>query len=694
MDRHGAGHPWSNQLALAAAVMTARHLDVSTVLGYLRTVETFLEALFAHLRISSMEQWDGERAMRASLTGEVPEVRTLEQRLRFWSVYAAISNHEERWLRRVTDDERRRYKSLVLPRLDPRDFKGLVPRMAAMAERKERRKTETDAVLPHFIDIRNEAHLRFNRLVRIRQAYRQALDVSAKQGRSVLPLDFSLDEGADPERGQGPCERLHFRLWDRRTFILAHRDHYSITTVCDAKVGRNTTAPERNRPFVEFVGAERLLDNAPPEGLWFADMIASRVLGNCPVTGTAEQRAERQAWLRKWGYTNDNGRVHFSPLNGGVTGLLTWGIEGGDERFNEHAAAKTGAVLVPVENLVAACAFGLLAVELFTTTGMRMNEAMQVRLDPDCFICLEMPAPPDADDRAPRLRWLFRLIPKGEREDKPADYYIGSDTKKVLVTLCRVLQEHYQLQRGEPLPRVPFNAGNARSHRFGPARYVFQYSKQAIPSNGITACMRFLLHGMLFRTREGQIVLLKAHLLRHAFATHAVQVEKYPLDVVGAWLKQKNLEVTDYYSQPTAGLIADAADDYLARFSTFLNAGQLIERTPEELRKLHEEAQGRIGALADVVGGHCTQPGFCPAKFACVGCPANASDPAKRQQIESRLRWTTAQREETLRQGLTLETARFNQDIRACHAMLREMDLVERWRADAEHGHLTLLPVI
>jgi hypothetical protein len=26
--------------------------------------------------------------------------------------------------------------------------------------------------------------------------------------------------------------------------------------------------------------------------------------------------------------------------------------------------------------------------------------------------------------------------------------------------------------------------------------------------------------------------------------------------------------------------------------------------------------------------------------------------------------------------------------------MLREMDLVERWRADEERGHLTLLPVL
>jgi hypothetical protein len=225
------------------------------------------------------------------------------------------------------------------------------------------------------------------------------------------------------------------------------------------------------------------------------------------------------------------------------------------------------------------------------------------------------------------------LDPKGERENKPADYYVGSDTKKVLINLCKLLQEHYRLEHGEPLPPVGFQANHPRSHRFGPARYVFQYSSQAIPSNGITGCMRFLLHGMIFRTREGQIVLLKAHLLRHAFATHAVQVEKYPLDVVGAWLKQKNLAVTDYYSQPIAGLIAGVADEYLARFSTFLNAGQLIERTPAELRTLHDQARGRIGALADVVGGHCTQPGFCPAKFACVGCPANASDPAKRRQI-------------------------------------------------------------
>ena len=217
------------------AVMLARRLDLATVLGYLRTVQTFFETLFPHLGITSMAEWDAGRAMRASLRCEVSKVHTLEQRLRFWSTYTSISNHEHIWFGRLPDEDRRRYEVFVLPRVDPRDFKGLVPRVAAMVERKHRRKTETDAVLPYFIDLRTEAHLRFNRLMRVRAAYKRALQVLAERGPSVLPLEFTVDEGGDLERRLPPCERLHFRLWDRRSFILAHRDKYSNTTVCDAR---------------------------------------------------------------------------------------------------------------------------------------------------------------------------------------------------------------------------------------------------------------------------------------------------------------------------------------------------------------------------------------------------------------------------------------------------------------------------
>jgi hypothetical protein len=93
---------------------------------------------------------------------------------------------------------------------------------------------------------------------------------------------------------------------------------------------------------------------------------------------------------------------------------------------------------------------------------------------------------------------------------------------------------------------------------------------------------------------------------------------------MGEMLKQKNLEVTDYYSQPTGSMVASAADTLLARFAAQLDVGDAVTHTPNEVRQLYEEARGKVGALAEVIGGHCVQPGFCPAKFACIGCPANA----------------------------------------------------------------------
>ncbi len=163
---------------------------------------------------------------------------------------------------------------------------------------------------------------------------------------------------------------------------------------------------------------------------------------------------------------------------------------------------------------------------------------------------------------------------------------------------------------------------------------MFQYAHRHLSDNTITSCMHFLLHGMVFRTREGKLVVLKSHLLRHAFATHAVQVEKIPIDIVGAWLHQKNLTITDYYSKPTESMVAEASDLFLSRVAAQINVREAVLRSPEELRQLYEGARGKAGTLADVIGGHCVSHGYCAAKFACVGCAGKVPDPAKRYQIE------------------------------------------------------------
>lgn len=194
--------------------------------------------------------------------------------------------------------------------------------------------------------------------------------------------------------------------------------------------------------------------------------------------------------------------------------------------------------------------------------------------------------------------------------------------------------------------------------------------------------MCFLLHGLVLHTREGQPVVLKPHLLRHAFATHAVQVEKIPLDVVGAWLKQKNLAVTDYYSQPTAGMVAAAADQYLSRVAAHIDVERAVLRSPEELRRLYEEARGRAGTLANVLGGQCVSHGFCTAKFACIGCAGKVPDPAKRHQVEAQRAWAVEQVRLATAEGLYPEARRMEQLLRDASAELKEMDLIERYRQD------------
>ena len=149
----------------------------------------------------------------------------------------------------------------------------------------------------------------------------------------------------------------------------------------------------RNRTFLEFLRADRLASDAPPEGLWFEELLRRGLLHRAPGVRGADVAAE-QAWVRAWGYGRPGATRHVAPFFSNVPGLLSWTRATGESRFNRVAQTKTAGVLIPVDSLWAAATFGLLAIDLFTTTGMRMNEAMQIRLTEDAFVRLVMPAPP------------------------------------------------------------------------------------------------------------------------------------------------------------------------------------------------------------------------------------------------------------------------------------------------------------
>ena len=694
LERNVIGTPWADHLALAAAVMMARRRDVGTVRGVVQVIHVRFTQLFPALGLATMADWQPEHVIAYLKAECLPQDRQ-SVRTDFWRRYNTASRVLARWLASLPDPERTRYQRYVLPAVRPDHVEGLIKCAELQREQRRKRKAETDAILPQFADIRAEAHIRYNRFRRLRQAFRDAAAQLTPPDPPSLPLTVAYDEGADPVRGVPPQERLHFRLWDRRSWVLAHADHYQPSTVAEVRThARRAYSDARNRVFLEFCRAERLLSDAPPEGLWFEELLRRGLLHRVRRRDSTEHDfAAEQAWLRAWGYGREDSRQRVVPFFSRIPGLLAWSKANGDSTFLRLAQRKTGAVLIPVESLAAAVTFGLLAIDLFTTTGMRMNELMQVRLADDAFVRLVMPAPPGARDATPRVRYAFRLIPKGERTDRPHTFFIGRETMRLLVATATMLAEHYGLAPGAPLPHVPFNPFHGRAHRFGPAPYLFQYSHQHLSDLGITACLRFLLHGMVFRTRDGQPVVLTAHLLRHAFATHAVHVEKIPVDIVGEWLKQKNLDVTDYYSQPTEGMVADAADRYLARIAAHVQVGEAVRRSPTELRALYETARGKVGTLAEVIGGHCVSHGFCAAKFACVGCAGKVPDPAKRPQIERHRAWAQTQVALATDDGLFPEAERMRQLIRDCDSELHEMDQIDAYRRDEAHAaHIQIAP--
>lgn len=686
--RQVVGKPWADHLTLAAAVLSAQQYDFATIRNCLVSLNARLTDLFREEQSRSFKEWDAQECIVTYLKGELVSKDTPGVRAAFCSSYLVCVKQVSAWLETLPSAERAVYQRFLLPPIHPMVVHGLTKHREGIRQARQKRKEETDAVVIQFADLRAEAHYRYNRIVRLHQAYLDALkELHHRQElgeTDLFPFEFSYEEGGDPDHGIPAQERLSFRLWTRESFVAAHQANYGRTTRSQAKQFDDIV-------FLEFVKAERLTGDAPPESLWFLELFKLGVVGAHPLHGKGEKTKVRKQWLRAWGYLDEHKDTGTRPFYGYIPGVLHWPQDGGQASFVFQAQRKTDSLFLPVEPLFAAATFGVLAVDIFTTTGMRMNELLQLRLTSDCFVRLQMPAPPGAKDQSPRIRYAFRLLPKGEKTDTLQDYFIGEETKRLLVKVARTLAEHYRLQAGEPLPSVPYSPNDAREHRFDEAPYLLQYNHQALPSDAITACMRFLLHGMVFRTRTAKPVILKAHLLRHAFATFAVQVEKIPLDIVGALLKQKNLDVTDYYSQPTESMVAEAHDQYLARSALHLNVGEALRRSPEELQALYHEAKGKAGTLAEVIGGHCVCHGFCAAKFACVGCAGKVPDPAKRGQLEQHRTWAMQQVEFATQEGLYPEAERMKQLIRDCETELQEMDQIEAYRRD--EGHVAIVQI-
>jgi hypothetical protein len=190
LQRTVAGHPWADHLALVAAVMSAWRYDAWSVKLVICRLHARFTLIFKELAFHQMNEWNAEQFFPPYLKKEILAQDSTYTRERFWIDYSTASKQIWWWLKGLPEPEQERYRLFALPLVPRLSVYGLLHFKESQQRQQQARKQETDALVPHFAAMRAQAHLRYNCLVRLRQACQDAA-AQARRDEQAFPIAFS-----------------------------------------------------------------------------------------------------------------------------------------------------------------------------------------------------------------------------------------------------------------------------------------------------------------------------------------------------------------------------------------------------------------------------------------------------------------------------------------------------------------------
>lgn len=316
------------------------------------------------------------------------------------------------------------------------------------------------------------------------------------------------------------------------------------------------------------------------------------------------------------------------------------------------------------------CTFGLLATDVFTTTGARINELLQISNTKECITLKKL-------DK--KIRYSFWAVPKGR--DQVEEFYVSQQTMEYVQIVLRMLKDHYQ---SDKIPSVRYEY--ERRHLFlDPKPFFFQYNRKAMDKDALSASVRVLLHGLRIETQDGSAITVKADLLRHAFSTEARQRHKMPADILAKILHQRDLTVTDYYSEPTSTMVAQAASNLHDVIASYVDVDEAILRSPKELQQELEEHKQQVGVLNQVLGGTCVTNFVCPTKMACLGCKAKVPKPEKEHELYQVIELSKDMEKRFAKLGLGIEVKKAIEMRKQARIELQEIDSIKKYREERDY---------
>lgn len=549
----------------------------------------------------------------------------------FFKRYNTALGYFSTWFQTLKEKDKETFLPFILPYYEHELFKNKLKQIHTNRTEKRKRKSVVDLIMENFPKFRNESK---SRSLLIEKIYLYFVNSNHCGIFTIIHGNLKLD----------------FEIIEIKDLL----SNYHVEDI-----------PENINPNEKLIKFISINGNSDPNSLstfWLYDMCKYGLFHHSPLNEECEQ------WLTSWKYS-----AYW--LNSVPTNFLTWK----EPKFFYLLCRLTNSVFLPIESLFLPSKFAALAIELITTNGMRINEVMQVNISKDCLVQLIIPIYKENNIIDRKIRYSLRTLPKGENNKILHDNFVSNEAIEMIYNLTQLLQEYYSLSENQTLPIISYSKYHGSFEKFEDAPYLFQLNKVALSSQAIANSIKFILHGLNYNSNENTAVAITPHLLRHCFATHAVNVAKIDVDIIGKILHQKTLSVTQYYSEPTRAMIAESNEVYLAFLDNSLDVDEVLKRSPPELVQQFKDYQSSCGTLANVIGGHCTSHGICKAQFSCIGCAAKVPDPAQKNQLVNQKAWAENQISYFQAEGLYPEVQKLTKVVNAVDRELDEIKNIEEY---------------
>lgn len=636
-----------------------------------------LHALLSFVRTHCVT-WDGTHLTKAVWEEYVSKTEATSRRRRYLLSYSAVTErHLADYVERLDPAVHARIAPYILPRLPARFLEQYGGAQEIIAEQRQRRKERSDVLAPLHSILVALIQFRKQAAQRLLSAFREAC--ARAEAEEALPLQFNYEDvlphiNRDAKTvAEAQIEKravvLAFKLWNRQTWVKYHPDDVSRATRTNAKGRKKNYRSEREQYFVEFLGDSANL-------LWFGDLVANGIVMHLSALrrrslskNLPEEQLRRLAYAQALGATK--GFYCERP------GLFT--PSGGFGQWLAYTFQRTGAAIFDPESLYRACLFGATLATVALTNGSRLTELLQISADRFKGHPYEEKINGQTTGKQ-RVIWLQYLLPKGKKTEAERQLFpLSPQSYELLREVGLLLKETHGC-----IPTVRPHPENSKAEDLKPERYLFQWQATADGQDGalspsdVSVLLRFILHGLEFRTKQGEPFVVSTHLLRHVMATAARHEHEVPAEVLAFVLhhQQTGLAIpvaTEYYSQMTEEQRLVALSEFMIDVEE--QAASILlsmpdERTWEQMDEDLREVFERWHVLLETAFGFCGRVGLCPRSYQrnlCIGCPHLVPDPRKR---ESAVKW----RETYAKQAEELETEGAEVDARQVRLQIQELD--------------------